>query len=239
MSGGTQHPLRYHIYYWANQLDPQGVPQVQATTWDSVPKSVGLFKKFGGAGTKQNGENFQLCGISGVQCYNMSDALITNASEKTWVQSREHLLSVIHHKDAFTVDTLSFDGAPQETYHFPDTVIINAGLRLNKMLGHIPASLKLLLRRQLKHIQYDRTDYMNRTGNYDVIRAHKIYLENTFRMHGKYPWQPSTYEDVHQRAAAEEFTRRITQMDREFFRDLTIKNRWDYFDNSILPIEFI
>ncbi len=235
--GGTRHPLREHIYYWANSLT-DGLPNVQATTWDAVPGNL-PFKKYGGAGVSANGVAFQTCGITGVQCYLMSLDLVDQAQEYSWVQSREHLLSVLHHKEAFSADTTGFDGSPTSTYRFPDVTIINAGFRINKLLGHIPASLKLLLRRQLKHIEYDRTDYMNATDNYGTIRKHKILLENSFRLHGKYPWQPSTYEDVKHRAAAEEFTTRITNLDREFFKDLTLKNRWDHFDISILPIEFI
>ena len=232
--GGTQHPQRNTLYTWANKVE-DGTPLIQETLWDDIPMRVRGLRLL--SLVKLNNYSFN-CAITGVKCFAIPPHLYERRNpQMVWVISNEHLLSVRHHRDYFSAPT---DGHwPAETMRIPTNSMILVGSKFNLKLGHTPASLKLLFRRHLRDKQYDRTDVLDLNNTFATLRQLWIDFEDSFRIHGKYPWQPQTYEDVTHRAAAQDYLDRINRMDREFFISLTLRSRWEAFDHAVLPIELM
>ena len=232
--GGTQHPQRDTLYTWANKVVDE-VPVIQETLWDDIPMKVRGLRLM--SLVKLNNYSFN-CAITGVKCFVMPPHLIDYRNpQMAWVVSNEHLLSVRHHRDHFSTQTQGY--WPAETNHMPQASMVLTGSKFNYKLGHTPASLKLLFRRHLRDKQYDRNDTLDLNGTFATLRQLWIDFEDSFRMHGKYPWQPQTYEDPIHCAAAQAYLDRINDLDREFFASLTLRSRWAAFDNAVLPIEIM
>lgn len=218
---GTQFPHPDYEVLWALDADEKARPILHRSLSDDTPRRIRSFKVTRLIPYNQNSYK---CFFTGVECFIGYNEVFWSRNNNPWLASKEHLLSRYHHAKEYARD-------------WNQANFVFAGSRINYELGHIPASLKLWFRRYLRDKQYDRTDTVNQNGSFDVIFKLMLDCENHFTMHGKYPWHPTAYSLVSQRRAAQEFVDRINVLEREFFAQLTLKNRFEHFDSSVLPIE--
>lgn len=220
-SKGTQFPYSDYYVLWSENLDVYGDPILHVSLSDDTPKVIKSSKLCREIPKNQNSYT---CFFTGVECFIGPETVFNGWLKFPWKASKEHLLSRLHHAEHYAND-------------WSRTNFVFSGYRINYELGHIPASVKILFRRFLQNISYDRTDTMNHNGTFDRVFVHMLDFEKSFTLHGKYPWHPSSYSLVSHRRAAQEFLDKINNMDREFFEQLTMENRFNYFDNAVLPIE--
>lgn len=148
------------------------------------------------------------CWISGVQLYFVPWQLWDDLNRRTpWRCSREHLISGRHRPDLKVPNTAFTKG-------MFDPLVVPCGQAVNKSIGHIPLALKVLLKQELAKLDYDRD-----TPTYEafgpVIEA-VIDIQNQFKVEGKYPWQPETYEEgTRGRRMAESFCETMRALERE------------------------
>lgn len=149
------------------------------------------------------------CFISGVQChYAPLDTTRDHQRRLPWQLSMDHLVPMgigegrarrIHDRRMHTMANHAI-----------------VGRRLNsRQLGHMPLPLKILHRQRLARLSYDREDVSGET-NYPIIRQAIIDGDDALRMHGRYPWQPWTYEVSEHRRAATAFMDAMTACEDEF-----------------------
>jgi len=220
---GTQFPYPDYQVLWAEHKDENGDPILVSGLSEIAPKHIRSSKL-----TREIPYNQMsyACFFSGVSCFNGSEETFNGWSRYPWKATKEHLLNRLHHAEHYADN-------------WPKTNFVFSGYRINYELGHIPGSVKLLFRRHLKDKPYDRTDTINHNGAFETVFQHMLDFEQSFTLHGKYPWHPSSYSLVSQRAAAQDFLDRINRMDREWFEQLTLENRFHHFDHTTLPIEYI
>ena len=222
-SKGTQYPHPDYQVLWAEKKDENEDPILISGLSDTAPKHIRSSKLVREIPHNQLSYG---CFFSGVSCFIGAEETFNGWLRYPWKANKEHLLNRLHHAE-----------------HYADnwnrTNFVFSGYRINYELGHIPASAKLLFRRYLKDKQYDRSDTLDRNGTFDTVFRHMLDFENSFTLYGKFPWHPSSYSLVGHRRAAHEFLDRINQMDREWFVQFTMENRFDHFDHTELPIEHI
>jgi len=222
-SKGTLYPYPDYHVLWAVEATDNGEPILNRTLSADVPKRIRNSKN---VPEIRNNQYSYGCFFTGVECFIGRRDLFWSRDKNPWQATKEHLLSRLHHAKEFKDD-------------WSRTNFVFAGYRINYELGHAPASVKLLLRRELKTVEYDRTDTLNHHGTFDVVFREMLDVKRGFTMHGKLPWHPQSYSMVHQRRAAQDFLDRINQMDRTWFEQLTMENRFEHFDRTELPIELI
>lgn len=221
-SKGLFYPLPDYHMLWATDVD-QGLPVLEYTLSANAPTVIRKAKVF--AEIRNNQQTYK-CFFSGVDCFVGPREIFWSRNKFPWQATKEHLLSRLHHAHVYQKDWTRAN-------------FVLAGYRLNFELGHSPASMKVLVRRHLATKEYDRTDTLNQRGSFETVYQGMLDAMRGFTMYGKLPWHPQSYSLVNHRAAAHDFLGRINQMEREWFEQLTLENRFHHFDHTTLPIELI
>lgn len=147
------------------------------------------------------------CFLSGVQLHWAPARMYVGPTIRLipWALSVDHLVPIHLHRLRGDVDERGLCSLTNQAM---------VGQYLNNKSGHIPLALKLLLRQELAATPYDREAADAATLR--LVRTRIIDAEDALRLHGRYPWQPWTYDEPGPRAAADAFMDEMAAFEREF-----------------------
>lgn len=97
------------------------------------------------------------------------------------------------------------------------TQLVMCSAYLNNKLGHIPLAMKLWIRSQLVHVEYNRTDRSDETLR--VLRRALVDISNRFDSgNGLYLYQPWTYPAEDDARESLLFYNKLVAVDRDFLK---------------------
>jgi len=223
------HPRKDQIYAWTYSVH-DGIPVIRETIYPDIPTP--RFRRYVSKSYKKFKipiNNELRCFISGMKLVVAPSQLlqdkVSNIRYTTWFASAEHLMA---------------------TKIYPDGVndhanIVPCGKYLNEKLGHESVSFKLMLRRELKKLDYDREDVLNNSDQMTTIINEMIRLSDSIReiVGGEY-WHYWAYEGTDKHQIALDYHERLKKLDFELIMDkpknMSMAEYTDQVEND-LPME--
>lgn len=157
------------------------------------------------------------CFITDVQCFLSINYNGFPSNVLPWVLTVEHLVPLKYRE---------FNSNPLITHGFKNQDV--CGKAINKQIGHIPLALKLLHKKTLKNIDYEREHPTYNT--YLEITDYIIKTELQFKYLGRYPWHPWLYEG-NESIIPNAFIKEMIKFDNEFLTIPNLRERNAFIDD--------
>jgi hypothetical protein len=156
------------------------------------------------------------CFITGGQCY-LAQNYRRSGCQLQWSLSQEHLSASKLMEREITNDTNTVRN------------IVPVAAFINQTFGHMPLAIKILIRRHLETMAYDRDDYS--TENCFKIRKMIYDFKDELKIGNYFPWQPWAYSGGPEKEMAREFYNRAVLIDAEFLELKTYEDCWNFINH--------